>query len=97
MQRYMRKQIGLLISSEETYPTAPMGILHPVQEFSRYTRSQFVGYVQGIGNKRGDINSDPSSPLIKAQELGKNLFLRHFSDYHLDTERAGSVWDNHAL
>lgn len=95
--QYMSKRYGLVVASEETYPSAPMGIIHSIQEFSRYTRSEFVGYVQGTGNKRGDVTSDPTQPLARAKELGANLFTRAFSDYHLDTPRAGSVWNNHKL
>lgn len=88
------KKLGLLISSEESYPAAPMGIVHSIQEFSRYTHSDFVGVVQGIGNKRGDVDSDPAESLESAYKLGKTMFERFYTDYRMDTPRAGSVWDN---
>ncbi|MEM1294747.1 MAG: flavodoxin family protein, partial [Verrucomicrobiota bacterium] len=88
------KKLGLLISSEESYPAAPMGIVHSIQEFSRYTNSEFVGVVQGIGNKRGDVDSDPCNPIENARNLGATMFDRFYTDYRMDTPRAGSVWNN---
>lgn len=87
------KRIGLLISSEETYPGAILGLTHSLQEFSRYTHSEFVGVVQGIGNRRGDVEKDPSAPFDRARNLGATLFDRHYSDYRIDTPRPSSVWD----
>ncbi|MCB1228793.1 MAG: flavodoxin family protein [Verrucomicrobiae bacterium] len=87
-----RKRIGLLISSEETYPGATLGVIHSIQEFSRYTHSEFVGAVQGIGNRRGDVEDDPEDPLARSERLGATIFNRHFSDYRIDSDRAGSVW-----
>lgn len=87
-----RKRIGLLLSSEETYPGATLGVIHSIQEFSRYTHSEFVGVVQGIGNRRGDVDSDPEDPITRAVRLGATIFDRHFSDYRIDTERTGIVW-----
>ena len=94
VEQYMGKRYGLLVASEETFPSAPAGIIHGIQEFSRYSRSEFVGHVHGIGNKRGDVTSDSTDSIKQSYDLGKTLFTRHFSDYHLDTDRAGSVWDN---
>lgn len=91
-ERMTRKRIGLLISSEETYPGATLGVIHSIQEFSRYTHSEFVGVVQGIGNQRGDVDEDPQDPIACAERLGATIFDRQFSDYRLDTDRAGSVW-----
>ena len=48
------KRLGLAVASEETYPGAALGIVHQVQEFARYTHSDFVGYVHGSGNQRGE-------------------------------------------
>jgi multimeric flavodoxin WrbA len=86
------KRIGLLMSSEETYPGAGLGIVHQIQEYSRYTHSEFVGYVCGIGNKRGDVLRDPNDPIGQARALGRTLFDRVATDYRIDTERAGSTW-----
>jgi len=88
------KKLGLLLSSEESYPGAPLGVIHSIQEFARYTHSEFVGHVQGIGNKRGDVDSDPCQSIEQATQLGATLFERFYTDYRLDTPRAGSVWKN---
>ncbi len=87
-----RKRIGLVLASEETYPGAALGILHQIQEFSRYTRSDFVGFVRGIGNRRGEVASDPGRALAEAARLGREFFLKKGTDYHIDTERATGVW-----
>jgi len=86
------KKIALLLSSEESYTGASLGVLHEIQEYARYTHSPFVGYVQGIGNKRGDVARDPADPVGRARELGRRLFDMRSTDYRLDTPRAGSVW-----
>ena len=46
------KRLGLAVASEETYPGAALGIVHQIQEFARYTHSDFVGFVHGAGNSR---------------------------------------------
>ncbi|MFT4548675.1 MAG: multimeric flavodoxin WrbA [Verrucomicrobiales bacterium] len=91
-RRMANKRLGLLISSEETYPAAPMGIIHSIQEFTRYTHCEFVGVVQGIGNKRGDVDIDPSEAITRSRNLGADLYEGHYSDYRMDTPRLGSVW-----
>jgi multimeric flavodoxin WrbA len=91
-QRMSGKRIGLAVASEETYPGGAMGIVHQIQEFSRYTHSEFVGVVQGAGNNRGEISRDPRNPLLAAHELGRDIFTRHYSDYRVDTPRSPQVW-----
>jgi multimeric flavodoxin WrbA len=86
------KRLGLLMSGEETYPGAMLGLVHEIQEFSRYMHSSFVGYVCGIGNKRGDVLQDPGDPLGQARDLGRTLFDRLATDYRIDTVRPGSTW-----
>ena len=92
--RMANKKIGIVISSEESYPAAPMGIVHSIQEFCRYNQCDFVGVVQGIGNKRGDVDADPAAPIASARRLGSTLFSTLYTDYRMDTPRKGSVWDN---
>jgi multimeric flavodoxin WrbA len=87
-----RKRLGLLIASEETYPGASLALIHQLQEYARYTHSALVGVVRGIGNKRGDVELDPSDPLSAARELGRTLARRHSSDYRIDTARPASTW-----
>jgi multimeric flavodoxin WrbA len=86
------KRLALLISSEETYPGAALGVIHEIQEYARYTHSPFVGVVNGIGNKRGDVRLDPTRPLERARELGLRLEELRSTDYRLDVERPGSTW-----
>ncbi len=87
-----RKRIGIVLASEETYPGASLGIIHQVQEYSRYTHSEFVGVVRGIGNSRSEVTRDPGSPISAAEQLGREIFERRYSDFRLDTQRSGKVW-----
>ncbi len=87
-----RKRIGLVLASEETYPGASLGIVHQVQEYARYTHSEFVGVVRGVGNSRAEVARDPGDPTCAAEQLGRDLFARKYSDYRLDTPRSGRVW-----
>jgi multimeric flavodoxin WrbA len=86
------KRLGLLMSGEESYPGAMLALVHEIQEFARYTHSHLVGYVCGIGNKRGDVIRDPDDPITAARTLGRSLFERPATDYRIDTERPGSTW-----
>jgi putative NADPH-quinone reductase len=86
------KRMALLLASEEQYPALGQGIVFQLQEISRYLRSPFVGVVNGIGNKRGEVRYDPSNPLEAARRLGAELFERHHSDYWLDASRPNAVW-----
>ena len=92
VRRMTGKRIGLVLASEETYPGASLGIVHQVQEYSRYTGSEFVGVVRGIGNSRSEVVRDPQDPVSLAEKLGSEIFARVYSDYHLDTPRIGRVW-----
>lgn len=87
-----RKRIGLVMASEETYPGASLGMVHQIQEYSRYTHSEFVGYVRGVGNSRNEVTRDPSDPMSLAAQLGRDMFTKKFSDFRLDTERSSKVW-----
>jgi multimeric flavodoxin WrbA len=86
------KRVGLLIASEETYPGAVLGVVHQIQEFARYTHSEFAGFVRGIGNKRGEVGADPMKPRGQAEALGRCFFDAKYTDYRLDTPRSGRVW-----
>ena len=86
------KRVGLLLSSEETYPTVSAGIAHQINEYCRYTHARFVGLVHGYGNARGDVERDPHDPLARAYRLGGELFTAHATDYQIDTPRSGRVW-----
>ena len=86
------KRIGLVLSSEETFPMVSGGILSQFQEFSRYTHSTFVGVVHGYGNSRGDVRKDPNDPIASARRFGREFFTRHATDYQVDTVRPARVW-----
>ncbi|HEY8899015.1 MAG TPA: flavodoxin family protein [Chthoniobacterales bacterium] len=92
--RMSGKRIGLALASEETYPGASLGIVHQLQEYSRYTHSEFVGVVRGVGNRRGEVTLDPTDPLVAAEALGRDLFAAKFSDYRIDTPRSARVWES---
>jgi hypothetical protein len=87
-----KKRVGLVLSSEETYPGAELGIVHQIQEFSRYTHSELVGVIRGVGNSRAEVTRDPNAPLVAAERLGRELFDRKFTDYRIDSPRRGKVW-----
>lgn len=86
------KCIGLVLAAEETYAGAELGIVHQMQEYARYTHSALVGVVRGVGNRRGEVSRDPADPVLAAERLGRELLERPYSDYRLDTPRAGNVW-----
>ena len=86
------KKMVLLLSSEESYPGAELGIVHQFQEFARYTRSTLIGVVRGIGNRRGEVARDPRKPLEAARQLGRTVGSLHYSDYFLDSVRPSTVW-----
>jgi multimeric flavodoxin WrbA len=86
------KRIGLLVTSEETYPSAPLGLVHQAQEIARYQRQHLVGVVHGHGNSRGEVALDPDQPVDRARRLGAALFTLPVSDYEFDTPRDHCVW-----
>lgn len=91
------KRIGLLISCEETYQGATLGLVTQFQELTRYNRQELVGVVVGVSNSRGEVKWDPTNPLQRAYELGERLFATHVTDYRLDTPRSNRVWADHGL
>ena len=88
----MRKRVGAVVSCEESYPGVTLPVTEHLQELCTYLKSGFVGVAVGVGNKRGEVASDPNGPLQEAQRLGRNLFSARVTDYHLDTPRGGRVW-----
>ena len=92
VQGLTNKRTALLLSSEESYRGASLGVVAQLQEMSRYLHHEFVAVVNGIGNKRGEVALDPSNPLHAARELGRRLFDVRYSDYRIDTERPNMVW-----
>ena len=92
VRRLMGKRLALVLSSEETYPGAPLGVIHELQEYARYMHSPLVAVVRGIGNSRRDVLLDPDDPLGRARETGRRLAELRSTDYRLDTERPNSTW-----
>jgi multimeric flavodoxin WrbA len=92
LARLTGKRAALLLSSEERYPGAGLGVVAQLQEMSRYLGHEFIGVVQGVGNRRAEVARDPTDPLGAARQLGAGFFDRHHSDYRLWTERPNHVW-----
>jgi len=86
------KRIGLVLSSEENFPTVSAGIVHQMQECARYMHSTFVGTVHGIGNARSDIALAPHNPLAQAHAFGAEFFNAYATDYKIDTPRSPRIW-----
>lgn len=86
------KRIGLVLSSEETFPSVSAAIIHQIQEYSRYTQSTFVGVVHGYGNVRGEVSRDPNNPTGFARQFGESFFQAHATDYRINTARSAAVW-----
>ena len=93
-RRMQGKRIGLVLSSEEAYPTLAAGIVHQLQAYSRYTRSTFVGVVHGQGNARGEVRRDPRDPIARATQFGRDFFTTRYTEYQIDTPRSGRVWED---
>jgi hypothetical protein len=53
------KRLGLVIGSEETYPGASLCVVHQIQEYARYMRSDFVGLVRVIGTSAATSCATP--------------------------------------
>lgn len=86
------KRSALLLSSEERYATAALGVVAQLQEMSRYLGHELVAVVQGVGNKRREVMYDPADPLTASRRLGRELFELHHSDYRIDSARSNTVW-----
>jgi multimeric flavodoxin WrbA len=86
------KRVAVLISCEESYRGATLGLQAQFQELTRYLRQDLVGVVVGIGNSRGDVRHDPGDPLGAAADLGRRLFDLRVTDYRFDTPRDNAVW-----
>lgn len=92
VQAFVGKPSALLMASEEAFPAANLGVIHQLQEIARYFHQPFVGVVNGIGNKRGEVRFDPADPLEAARRLGERFFELHYSDYNIHAERPNAVW-----
>jgi multimeric flavodoxin WrbA len=90
--RIVGKKAVLVMSAEERYPAAPAGVVHQIQELSRYLHHELVDVVVGIGNARGEVVNDPKDPLARARDVGRRFAEARGTDYRVDTERDGRVW-----
>ncbi|QQP94453.1 flavodoxin family protein [Lysobacter enzymogenes] len=85
--RMQGKRVALLTASEEMYPTIALSLVNQMQEYARYTHSQFVGTVFGQGDQRGAVAGDPQGALEAAEALGRQFFERPHADYRIDSVR----------
>jgi multimeric flavodoxin WrbA len=90
--RLVGKRTALVLSSEEDYRGAGLGVIAQIQEMSRYLHHEFVGVVHGIGNSRGEVARDPRDPLGQARLLGARLGELRATDHRIDTIRSKVVW-----
>lgn len=88
----MARPMALLLAAEESNFSSRMAIVSQFAEFCRHLRSPFVGLVNGLGNRRGEIRYDPLDPLTEAYQLGERLFDLVQTDYELDSVRSLDVW-----
>jgi hypothetical protein len=51
----VQKRVAVVISAEERYEGASIGVRASLQELSRYLHWQLVGVVVGAGNRRGEM------------------------------------------
>lgn len=92
LQRLPHKRLALVISAEESYRGATVGVIASMQELARYLHWDLVGAVVGIANRRGEVSLDPARPLDEARSMGERLFTARVTDYRLETERPSAVW-----
>jgi multimeric flavodoxin WrbA len=90
----MHKKVGVVISCEESYLGATVGVIAQFQELTRYLNQDLVGVVVGNANSRGEIELDPNDPVSTAQKLGERLYDIRVTDYRLATVRSNKVWDH---
>lgn len=88
------KRVAVLISCEESYQGATLGVIAQFQELTRYLNQDLVGVVVGRANSRGEIVHDPSDPIAEAQRVTAQLYETRVTDYRLDTDRSNKVWEH---
>jgi multimeric flavodoxin WrbA len=90
----MNKKVAVLISCEESYQGATVGVVAQFQELTRYLNQDLVGVIVGRANSRGEIALDPSDPVSAASRLTERLYETPVTDYRLDTVRSNKVWEH---
>lgn len=88
----MNKRLAVVITAEETYPGATVGVEAQMQELARYLRHDLVGIVRGVANSRGEIVRDPAAPIDQAYGLGARMFATAVTDHRMDSVRDGVIW-----
>lgn len=92
-ERLVGKRLLVVISAEESYRGATVGVTASMQELARYLHWDLVSVITGIGNRRGEVARDPAAPVDAARAAGRRLFEARVTDYRLDTDRPAGVWD----
>jgi len=90
----MNKKVAVLISCEESYQGATVGVVAQFQELARYLNQDLVGVIVGRPNSRGEIAVDPTDPVSAATRLTERLYDARVTDYRLDTVRSNEVWEH---
>jgi multimeric flavodoxin WrbA len=90
----INKKVAVLISCEESYQGATVGVVAQFQELTRYLNQDLVGVIVGRANSRGEIALDPSDPVSAARHLTERLYDTRVTDYRLDTVRSNKVWED---
>jgi multimeric flavodoxin WrbA len=88
------KKVAVLISCEESYQGATLGVVAQFQELTRYLNQDLVGVVVGRANSRGEIVHDPSDPITESTRIAGQLYQTRVTDYRLDTVRSNKVWEH---
>jgi hypothetical protein len=86
------QRAALLISAEESYPGATLGLINQMQEATRYMGQELAPPIVGVGNSREEVRRDPGKPLDSARDLGRRLAQLRVTDYRMETDRPSSVW-----
>ena len=76
LARISNKRAALILSAEESNFAARLAIVQHMSELCRYLSHDFVGVVTGVGNKRGEVSSDPADPLEEAR-TARRAVLRY--------------------
>lgn len=90
------KKAALVMSAEENNFSARLAIVQQMTQLCDYLHHEFAGIVFTTANSRDDVTRDPTDPLTAARELGARLFDITETNYRIDTEREGRIWQGEA-
>lgn len=91
-RRLMGKRLIVVLSGEESYEGATLGVRASMQELARYLHWNLIGFLVGVGNSRGEVLHDPTKPMESAFALGQSVGQTWRTDYRLDSARPSVVW-----